>query len=78
MKDNGETTPQLLWPTSKTAAAVSLQPQTLRVMRSNGTGPMFCKIGNRALYDPNDVASWIESHKRRSTSDPGPGPGRAA
>ena len=74
MRNNDDTTPRLLWPTSQAAAAVSLQPQTLRAMRSRGDGPTFVRLSkNRAAYDPEDVRKWIESRKRISTCDPGPG-----
>lgn len=74
MTNDDDTTPRLLWPTSKTAEAVSLQPQTLRAMRSRGDGPTFVRLSaNRVLYDPADVRKWIESRKRISTADPGRG-----
>lgn len=72
--DTTDTTPRLLWPTSEAAAAVSLKPQTLRAMRSRGDGPTFVRLSkNTVAYTPEDLKSWIESRKRKSTADPGPG-----
>lgn len=36
---------------------------------SFSSGPPFVKLGARVSYDPNDLAAWVESKKRRSTSD---------
>lgn len=37
-------------------------------------GLPFVKLGNRVMYDPNDVADWIESRKQRNeVSTPHPG-----
>ena len=38
-----------------------------------GEGPPFVKIGARVVYDPADLAEWLLSRKRRSTSDDGTG-----
>jgi len=41
----------------------------LRLISSGG--PRFVKLGARVSYDPSDLAAWVESNKRRSTSDQG-------
>ena len=74
MRNDDDAAPRLLWPTSRTASELELKPQTLRAMRSRGDGPTFVKLsGNRVAYDPQDLKRWIESRKRKSTADPGPG-----
>ncbi|MEQ8399237.1 DNA-binding protein [Thalassobaculum sp.] len=55
------------------AAAVylSLSASTLAKMRLRGDGPLYMKAGPRVvLYDAVDLDAWLESRKRRSTSEP--------
>jgi hypothetical protein len=62
--------------TSEAAELVRLRPQTLRSLRSKGGGPDFIRLApNRCAYRTSDLEKWVESRKRRSTCDPGPGPG---
>jgi hypothetical protein len=66
--------PVPLLTTSEAAAFLRLAPQTLRALRSRGGGPVFCRLSaNRCAYDAADIRSFIESKKRNSTWDPGPG-----
>ena len=59
--------------TVEAATRVGVAPQTLRVWRSQGVGPNFCKISsNRVVYREQDLESFLESKLRVSTSDPGP------
>lgn len=52
---------------SKSAAIyMGLAPKTLAMMRCNGTGPKFMKIG-RIFYFKSDLDEWI-SEKGKSTS----------
>ncbi len=41
-------------------------PQAVRYWRHRGTGPRSFKLGRRVLFDPADVAEWIEKHKAAS------------
>lgn len=41
----------------------------LAKMRCYGDGPVFIKRKGRVLYDPYDLDSWLNSLKRRSTSE---------
>jgi len=41
----------------------------LAKLRLYGGGPPFVKSGRTVLYDVNDLDSWLESLKRRSTSE---------
>ena len=60
--------------TVQAAPRVGFAPQTLRVWRSQGVGPSFCKLSaNRVVYREEDLESWLASKVRTSTADPGPG-----
>lgn len=37
--------------------------------RCHGTGPRFCKLGNRVRYAPAVLAEWVEAHSAASTSE---------
>ena len=53
-----------------TAAAdyLGLGKSTLDKLRVNGGGPTFAKYGRRVVYDPDDLDTWADRHKRTSTS----------
>jgi hypothetical protein len=51
------------------AARIGLSISSLNKLRVSGEGPTFMKLGHRVLYDPRDLEAWLESRKRRSTSD---------
>jgi predicted DNA-binding transcriptional regulator AlpA len=54
------------------ARFLGLSPRTLPGMRRRGDGPPFIKLGTRRLgYLESDLQKWVESQRRRSTSDPG-------
>jgi predicted DNA-binding transcriptional regulator AlpA len=53
------------------AARLGLSPRTLERTRASGDGPAFCKIGRRVLYRPEDIAAWLATRVRTSTSDTG-------
>lgn len=63
-------TPRLL-STSAAAEHLGLSAAYLMKLRVHGGGPSFVKMGARVSYDPADLAAWVESNKRRSTSDQG-------
>jgi hypothetical protein len=44
-------------------------PITLRKWRIAGNGPKFVKLGQCVRYDVDDLASFIESRKSRSTAE---------
>lgn len=63
----------------ETATLLAISVRTLERMRSDGTGPKFIRISGgdrrgRVGYDERDIADYIESRRRTSTSDPGPNP----
>ncbi len=49
-----------------------LSPKTLANQRVRGDGPRFLRIGNRIRYQGADLAAYLESCRRTSTSDEGP------
>ena len=54
------------------AAYLHLARQTLAKMRVSGTGPSYYKVGRRILYDRMELDGWLDTRRRRSTSNPGP------
>lgn len=49
---------------------LKLSHPSLQRMRSNGTGPLFVKIGpRRIIYRRKDVEQWLNSHVHATTSD---------
>jgi len=56
--------------TAKTAAHyVGLSESTLSKLRLNGNGPVYCKLGRRVVYRPEDLDHWLQSRIARDTSD---------
>ena len=44
----------------------------VQLMRQTGTGPAYRKLCGSVRYAVPDVIAWLESCRRRSTSDTGP------
>lgn len=60
--------------TIETAALLSLSPRTLETLRVRGGGIPFIALSRRCVrYKKSDVLAYIESRRRKSTSDPGAG-----
>ena len=55
--------------TPQAAEHVNLAPRTLEDFRSRGGGPKYRRLGNRILYRPEDLDSWVDSHSYGSTSE---------
>ncbi|WP_417790331.1 helix-turn-helix transcriptional regulator [Terasakiella pusilla] len=51
------------------ATYCGLSVSTLNKYRVTGAGPVFHKLGRVVLYDIADLDAWLESCKRRSTSE---------
>ena len=51
------------------ARYVGLSESTLAKLRLNGNGPMYCKLGRRVVYRPEDLDQWLQSRTARDTSD---------
>jgi predicted DNA-binding transcriptional regulator AlpA len=54
--------------TYEAAEYLGLGKSTLDKLRVTGGGPIFIKIGKRIVYDPADLDSWFDRHRRSSTS----------
>lgn len=66
MTDNISSLPKLRTPAA--AAYSGIGESTLEKLRLTGGGPPYMKVGKVVLYDPNDLDTWLASHRRRSTS----------
>ena len=44
---------------------------TFEKLRLTGGGPIYSKIGRRVVYRIEDLDSWLDANRRRSTSDTG-------
>ena len=54
------------------ADMLGLQPQTLRIWRSQGRGPQYIRFGgskSRVFYRKIDVEVWLERNTFTSTSE---------
>ena len=51
------------------ARRMGLATSTLAKMRLSGTGPQYYKLGRRVVYRCADIDAYMESRRRRSTSD---------
>jgi excisionase family DNA binding protein len=60
--------PKALLATKEAAHRVGLSASTLEKLRVKGGGCPYIKIGTRVLYDPDDLATWLTSRRRSSTS----------
>jgi hypothetical protein len=60
------------------ARRLGLRIATLQRWRWAGKGPRFLKIEGSVRYDPNDLGSFLEASRRRSTSDTGTSHAREA
>ena len=63
-----ETADPLLTP-AQTAQRLGVQMRTLEAWRLRGGGPKYIKVGRLVRYRERDVAEWLASRERTSTSD---------
>lgn len=58
------------------AKLLGVSRQTLSVWRLKGGAatPRYVKLGSRVMYDAADVAQWLATRKRTSTSETFPTP----
>ena len=54
------------------ATRLGCTPATLANKRYEGKGPVFCKVGSKVRYRLSDIAFFLDSCTRSSTSDLGP------
>ena len=61
---------RLVLSTEQAAAALGLQPQTLRSWRSRGCGPAYCLVSkNRSVYTPSSLEEFLRARTAVSTAD---------
>lgn len=46
-----------------------LSPAFLKRLRGKGGGPAYLKFERRVVYPADDLESWLQSHRVRSTSE---------
>ena len=63
--------PPILIDEHEAARILGLSVKTIRRWRWAGQGPRFCKFGSAVRYDTVDLADFINSARRQSTSDAG-------
>ena len=54
----------------QTSDELNVPVATLRRWRWAGRGPKFLKLGGLVRYDPDDLQSYIDASRRRSTTEP--------
>ncbi len=50
---------------------LGLSARTLQKWRLQGVGPRYLKLGHAVRYAREDLETFLNSGRRRSTSDPG-------
>lgn len=60
--------------TDEAAKLLGLRPQTLRIWRIKGVGPIYVRLSRSALmgrvgYRMSDIEAWISEHSFRHTSE---------
>jgi predicted DNA-binding transcriptional regulator AlpA len=56
-------------PVEQAAIYTGLSVSTLNKLRVFGGGPEYLKLGRRVLYERAALLSWMETRRRRSTSE---------
>jgi predicted DNA-binding transcriptional regulator AlpA len=54
---------------AEAAKLANLGVSTLNKLRLTGDGPSYIKLGRRVVYARDDIEGWMQSKRRRSTSD---------
>jgi excisionase family DNA binding protein len=54
---------------SQVGDLLGLSVRTIERLRATGAGPVFVKVGRSVRYRAADVAEWVESCTRTSTSE---------
>ncbi len=64
--------PVVLLDTPTVTLMLGMTPNALAIMRLNGRGPAFLKMGNNMVrYRSDAIVAWLNSIERTSTSDMG-------
>lgn len=54
--------------TAEASAYCGSSESTFTKLRLTGGGPIYITIGRTVVYDPDDLDSWLNSRRRKSTS----------
>lgn len=54
--------------TKALAERIGVTEQCLAKWRGTGEGPRFIRVQRRIMYDPRDVAEWLDARRVSSTS----------
>lgn len=54
--------------TVEAAARLGIARRTLEDWRVRGGGPPFAKLGSRVLYDPAELAAFVQARTRTNTA----------
>lgn len=57
--------------TESAAQALGLSPRTLEKYRVSGHGPAYLKLGRLVRYEREDLETWKDARRVRSTSEQG-------
>lgn len=66
IEDMIENSNKLLWDYKETAQNLSLTVQALRDLVYKGRGPKVTRIGQRVMFRPADVRTWVDMLSRAS------------
>lgn len=58
-----------LFDTRAASRLLGVSKSFLDKKRVAGGGPLFCKVGSRVLYDPEDLQQWLVERRYASTSE---------
>lgn len=58
----------VLYAEQQVSKVLRCEVRTLQAWRWRGSGPTFMKIGRLVRYRGDDVKAWMESRRKKSTS----------
>ena len=67
-----QSAPSQLWDTDDLANYLKVTPDTIKRMRTDGSGPRYITIRRAVRYVPGHVRQWLDgqaTHSTRSTTD---------
>lgn len=59
--------PSQLWDTDDLAAYLKVTPDTIKRMRTDGSGPAYITIRRAVRYVPGHVRQWLDGQAKHST-----------
>ena len=61
--------PQKYFDTAEAEKRYPISGSYLAKLRVYGGGPSYIRCGRRVLYDTTSFEQWLESHRRKNTSE---------